>query len=178
MKTLKKQIKTLLFSIALIIGVNSYSQNKPDKIKVYKAWVKLMNGSIEKGVLYLADSTGVSLSDGMTSDNLQYIEAEKIREIRIRKKGSVGKGVWIGALSGATLGAIIGLASGDDQGGWFGFSKEEKAAMNAVGFGVVGAGFGALGGNAKKKIIINGHTNIYLENLKLIKSNSLTRNTK
>jgi len=166
----------MLLSIALIISVNTYSQNKSNKIKVYKAWIKLVDGSKDKGVLYTADSLGVKLTDGITSDNLNTISPEKIQEIRIRRTGSIGKGVWIGALSGAALGTIIGLASGDDEPGWFSFSKEEKATFGAMGFATLGAGFGALGGTAKKKIIINGDLNNYERQFKLIQSYSLNPN--
>jgi len=176
MKKSQKPIKIIILSIVLIICTNSFAQNKSDKIKVYKAWVKLLDGSKAKGVLYAADSSGVKLSDGITSDNLNTLSAEKIKEIRIRKKGRVGKGVWIGALSGATFGAIMGIASGDDEAGWFSFSKEEKAAMNAIGLGTLGAGIGALVATGKKKIIINGDLNNYKIQLGLIQSYSLNPN--
>ena len=49
-------------------------------------------------------------------------------------------------MSGATLGAISGLASGDDNsGGWFSYTKEEKAIGTGVFLGIVGVGVGAGG---------------------------------
>ena len=50
------------------------------------------------------------------------------------------RGGAIGLLVGAGVGAVIGLASGDDPPGtWFGFTAFEKAGIGAVMLGVVGA---------------------------------------
>ena len=53
------------------------------------------------------------------------------------------RGGAIGLLVGAGVGAVIGLASGDDpRGTFFGLTALEKARIGAVVFGVVGAVIG------------------------------------
>ena len=169
-------MKTLItfLGILFVFSVSLNAQNKKGKIKVHKAWVKLMDGTKTKGVLYAADSTGVTISNSIPTNYLNTIGVNDIEEIRIRKKRNVGKGVWIGALSGATLGAISGLASGDDNsGGWFSYTKEEKAIGTGVFLGIVGVGVGALAGTYKKKIVVNGNAATYKNYLGLIQSYAL-----
>jgi len=158
-------MKTLItfLGILLVFSVSLNAQNKKGKIKVHKAWVKLMDGTKVKGVLYAADSSGVKISSDIPTNNLNTISVNEIQEIRIRKKGKVGKGVWIGA----TLGAIIGLASGDDD-GYLG-----SKAATAIYMGVIGAGVGALAGTSKKKIVVNGNAATYKNYLSLIQSYAL-----
>ena len=155
-------MKTLItfLGILLVFSVSLNAQNKKGKIKVHRAWVKLMDGTEVKGVLYAADSSGVKISSDISTNNINTISVNKIQEIRIRKKGKVGKGVLIGA----TLGAIIGLASGDDR-----YSK----ADGAIVWGVIGAGVGALAGTSKKKIVVNGNAATYNNYLSLIQSYAL-----
>ncbi len=52
------------------------------------------------------------------------------------------RGGAIGLLVGAGVGAVIGLASGDDTPCWIACTASEKAAIGAVMFGVVGAVIG------------------------------------
>jgi hypothetical protein len=56
------------------------------------------------------------------------------------------RGHWLeGAGIGFVAGALIGLASGDDRPNqWFGYSAGEKALGGGLGFGLIGAGVGAL----------------------------------
>ncbi|TFH64763.1 MAG: hypothetical protein E4G90_07440 [Gemmatimonadales bacterium] len=56
------------------------------------------------------------------------------------------KGHWLeGAGIGFLIGAAIGLASGDDPSNqWFAYSAGEKALAGGLGFGLIGAGVGAL----------------------------------
>jgi len=179
MKTLKKQMKTVLLSIALIIGANAYAQNKSNKIKDYKIWVILTNGTQFRSVLYSADKEGIVIKKKSSTDSLDLatINAENISSIKFRRKNSIGRGALIGGLSGVAVGAIAGFASGDDEAGWFAFSAEEKAAAGAAVLGTLGAGLGALVGTSKKKITINGDIKNYERQLELIQSYSLRRNT-
>jgi hypothetical protein len=67
---------------------------------------------------------------------------------RGRRSHSTLKGAGTGMVIGATLGALIGLASGDDRGNCFVcFRAQDKAGMGALVLGtlggLVGAGAGA-----------------------------------
>jgi hypothetical protein len=70
-------------------------------------------------------------------------------------RSNFGRGLAIGALSGTVLGALAGLASGDDPpcgDAWFcwRWSAGDKAEMGAVGFGVLGAVVGGIAGAATR----------------------------
>ncbi len=52
------------------------------------------------------------------------------------------RGGAIGLLVGAGVGAVIGLASGDDTPCWIACTASEKAAIGALGLGIVGAVIG------------------------------------
>jgi hypothetical protein len=56
------------------------------------------------------------------------------------------RGHWLeGAGIGFLFGAVVGLASGDDSSDqWFAYSAGEKALAGGFGFGLIGAGVGAL----------------------------------
>ncbi len=56
------------------------------------------------------------------------------------------KGHWLaGAGIGFLFGVVTGAASGDDPSDqWFAYSAGEKAMMGGLGFGLIGAGVGAL----------------------------------
>ncbi len=96
------------------------------------------------------------------------VEAGNISLIKLRRKGAVGKGAGIGFLSGVAVGAIIGLADGDE----FLFPKEAKAGIAGAFIGVIGTGVGAIVGTGKKKIPIDGNIEAYITHL-----NSLTNYT-
>lgn len=84
----------LMVLVFLFIVPGLHSQNKKEKIKVYKVWVTKMNGSKEKGFFYAADEQGITISKSKTPDesNLLMVEAGNISLIKLRRKGAVGKG--------------------------------------------------------------------------------------
>jgi hypothetical protein len=59
-------------------------------------------------------------------------------DVSIRQETKIRKSAGVGFLIGAGSGVLIGLASGDDEPGWFSFTAEEKAAMIGVGLGLTG----------------------------------------
>jgi hypothetical protein len=154
--------------VLLLVAPNICAQDKTKKIKVYKIWVTKMDGSKVKGFFYAADEQGITISKSKVQDesNLLMVEAANISLIKIRRKGAVGKGAGIGFLSGAAFGAIMGYAAGDDEFGWFSLTKEDKASVGAISFGVVGTGVGALWGTGKMKIPIDGNAETYITQLK------------
>ena len=169
---MRKISKTLtILMVLLLVAPNICAQNKTKKIKVYKVWVTKMDGSKVRGFFYAADAQGVTISNSKTPDesNLLLVEAENIRLIKMRRKGAVGKGAGIGFLSGAAFGGIIGYAGGDDEPGLLSATKETKAGVGAIVFGLVGTGVGAIVGTGKKKIHIDGNIETYR-----IQLNSLT----
>ncbi|MGB5359417.1 MAG: hypothetical protein WBN27_05685, partial [Eudoraea sp.] len=141
-------------------------------------WVSLTDSSKVKGVLYSADENAIKIAKNYSMDvsNLTSINYQNLDILRIRRKGKVGKGAWIGALSGVGAGMLIGLIDGDDEPGLFSMTMEEKALLGGILLGVVGTGIGALIATKKEKIVINGDIENYEKMLKTIQSYSFTPN--
>jgi hypothetical protein len=82
-----------------------------------------------------------------------------------KRKGSVGRGLLIGFVSGAILGGLIGLASGNDEEefSWDDFpyyfeprTAGEKAVSTGAALGILGGIIGGVvGALAKKSFTIN-----------------------
>ena len=169
------------FLFFFIAGVQA--QGTKNKIKVHKVWITLIDGSkLIKGNLYSANKDAVKIIANSSFDitNLISVKAQDIDVLKIRRKGKVGKGVWIGALTGFAVGGIIGFASGDDDPDqWLWSStKEEKALGDGILLSLVGAGVGPLIASRKDKINIHGAIEKYQSQLETIRSYSLMRNVK
>src|SRR5210317_849261 len=100
---------TFRILLLLLLSLIPYSVNA-QKIKAYKARVTLIDESKVKGVLYTANEEGLVIMDVNLVDSVSFLDSRNIKILKVRKKGSIGRGAWIGALSGAALGAIIGFA--------------------------------------------------------------------
>lgn len=174
MKTIKQHFKarivTLLGILLMVCPLVMNAQTKSKKVKSYNVWIKMIDHSKEKGILYAADETYIKIAKNRTSDdsNVKTIDPQTIDVIKIRRKGKVGNGALIGGLSGIGLSAIIGVSS--DEGF---FSKEESAAIAGILFVPLGTGIGALTGSKSEMIEINGNLNNYLNWLKLLQSYAL-----
>jgi small nuclear ribonucleoprotein (snRNP)-like protein len=163
-------MRPILLFLALLMSI-SYglnAQNNSKKIQIHKVWVKTVDGSKTKGVLYSADEQSIKISknNSFSNSNLIVIDREKIDVIKIRRKGKIGKSVWIGAASGAGFGAVIGMAANNDE--W----KGVAATAFGLLFGLIGTGVGAVVGSSKQKIQINGNSEVYISNLSFLQSTS------
>lgn len=166
---MKTSLRFLAFLMLFSYGLNA--QNNSKTIQIYKVWVKEMDGSRTKGVLYSADEQSIKISknNSFSSSNLIVIDDEKIDVIKIRRKGKIGKGAWIGAASGAGIGIALGLGSDSGE------LKSVIAIAEGLFLGIVGTGIGAAVGSIKKNIQINGNSVLYIENLPYLQSASLAR---
>lgn len=157
----------LAFLMSFSYGLNA--QNNSKTIQIYKVWVNSMDGSKTKGLLYSADEQSIKISknNSLSNSNLIVIDSEKIDVIKIRRKGKIGKGAKIGAVSGAGFGVAIGMATDSGE------VKSVVATVSGLFFGIIGTGVGAAVGSIKKKIEINGNSELYLNNLSFLQSTSL-----
>lgn len=174
-------IKCVVIFLCLLF-FNSFflpAQNNYPKVKIFKTWVQL-NGEPYKsiGVLYQLKDSSILISNSVLesdyySNNFQVTEfkIENIEKISLRRKGGIGKGVWIGALSGTVLGVIIGGAS---QGG--GYDSYGMGLAGGVAGCFVGAGLGALFGTIKLSIPIDGQLDNYYKNNKKLSRRSIKKN--
>jgi len=166
-------ILVMSFSVICFTQTTSLAQQSTIKPSIYKAWTSNIDRKLV-GALYEVTDTGLKISNSMDFDNyatgdFQYVDiyARDIETIKLRKKGKIGRGILIGALSGFATGALIGLISGDDdcesEVGLasafchiFATTAEQKAISNGVFLGVTGGLIGAVVGSIKIKIPING----------------------
>ncbi|MFN8305125.1 MAG: hypothetical protein U0U46_21760, partial [Saprospiraceae bacterium] len=75
---------------------------------------------------------------------------------------------------GAGSGLVLGYASGDDDEGFFSFTKEEKTLYGAIFSGLSGMVIGFLAGLKKKVILLEGSKEKYRRMRLLITRYSLT----
>jgi hypothetical protein len=161
--------KLLMLIVATMTFHISKAQDTPyRKTVAFKVRINTnADAPITKGYLYSIYDTSVYISEkpvffkGYTSDQqgLRKISYNDISKITLRRKGSTGRGMWIGALSGAGIGVIGGLASGDDRSNsnsWCipCFSAGEKAAVFGILSGLAGFGVGTVVGSVAKKTFI------------------------
>ena len=73
-------------------------------------------------------------------------------DVSIRRERKVLRSMGVGLLIGAGSGALLGLASGDDDPRqWFAFSAEEKAVIAGIGLGLTGGLVGLVTGLLRKR---------------------------
>lgn len=72
------------------------------------------------------------------------IPMDQVRDLRVLRgsRNQALQGLGFGAVCGAAVGGLMGLADGDDESGFIQFSAGEKAAMGAVAFGLIGGAAG------------------------------------
>ena len=107
-----------------ILGFSShYLQGQTEvehKKGQYRIWISKMDKSKKvKGFLFEAGDSLLTIMDYSVVGGSRSVEIENINKIKLRKKSKPGRGLLTGALVGFSIGAIIGLASGDDPGGGF-----------------------------------------------------------
>jgi hypothetical protein len=149
------------------------------RFKIYKTWITLYSVSRDygtgtlrlkdytpnelEGVLYEINDSSISVSNSLLREDystgkfkISKINFNNIDVVKTRMKNNVVRVALFGALTGFVAGGLAGLISGDDPPGFLSFTAGEKALLYGLGFGVGGAGIGALEGLVKIKIPING----------------------
>ena len=103
----------LLPCILALLAYSASAQDRPKKMRTYNVTIiTATNPGKIHGLLYqVSDSSIVVIDD----DQRISVPAKSIQSLKIKRKGAVGRGAAVGALTGFGLGAIIGLASGDDE---------------------------------------------------------------
>ncbi len=183
---MKTKLATLV-SIFLLFSIGLYAQKSKSQNKVYKVWVsKVDNSKMSKGILYEVNDESLTIIDRNSIEI--SVDASNIGLIKIRKKGKIGNGVLIGALTGFATGGIIGLVSGDEpdktvDGGWLfgtytvkGEQASDKALLYGVSLAFVGGGAGAILASKKNIISINGDINNNKNILDILKSYTMSIN--
>ena len=161
---MNRYIKVLLISFCLLWGFQGNGQ----KNKTYQAWAILTSGEKVSGALTAASQDGLILLDWYSRDTVASLRGEDIKVLKFRRKGAIGRGAWIGAVSGAAVGVIIGFVDGDDEPeGWWDFtlSAEQKAFGAGIGLAIPGTFVGMIIGSLPKRFVIKGDRETYLSQL-------------
>ncbi|MFG6686301.1 hypothetical protein ACGK9U_06955 [Mariniflexile sp. HNIBRBA6329] len=138
MKTYKEQIKTLTLSLIIMLSINFYAQESAIVKKAFLRVYNLEGNKIGKGHVVFINDSLLRLKVGSKQENISFQEIGSIKT-----KRSPGNNVLIGSVSGATLGAIMGISSADPDALFFSYTAGE----GAVAFGGIGAlGGGVIGG--------------------------------
>jgi hypothetical protein len=141
-----------LFSVLIAMSVPTYSQ--PTARKAYTAFIYTSNTHKVKGILYDVQDSTVILVVNYTYVNISY---QSIVGIDIRKKGSPGRGVAIGAVTGGFTTLIVVLLGTSSTDSYLSniFSGPDWAIATAMGT-ITGAIIGGIAGTALKKYIFIG----------------------
>lgn len=172
---------------ALLLNYFAAAQDSlPEKHFVFRARVKTYDGQVKAGYLQAVTDSIISLSDKKSL--LRFYMADEhaasnfnvtsLDQVQLQRKGSVGRGIWGGALIGFATGFIAGLVQGDDAnrtveipnifGGGYttyvikGTTASQKGMMlgtaGILGGTIIGAIIGAVSHN---KFIIHGKKENY-----------------
>jgi len=109
---------------ALLLNQLTVAQDSlPQKHVVFRAKVKTYDGHVKTGCLQAIADSIISLSDkksllrfyrdddhGSSSFNVASLD-----RVQLHRKGSVGRGIWGGALIGFATGFIAGIVQGNDE---------------------------------------------------------------
>jgi len=166
MNTQSARIILIICTCVLSPYAKSYGQAGSKKAKVYMASISTTAQEKRiKGVLEEVRDSSVIV---FTSNERIRIPASSIQEIKIKRKGAIGRGALAGGLTGLGLGLIIGLASGDDKcdpNAWciMPMTAEEKGLAAGTVLGISGAVLGIIIGSVSKaeKIAINGDQKVF-----------------
>jgi len=182
MNTLPTRTILIICIYILASYASSYGQSNK-KLKVYTANISTLQGERIKGVL---DEVRDSSLFVLTANQRTKIPASAIQDIKIKRKGAVGRGALLGGLTGFGLGAILGLADGDEEcppGPWTctsTLSAEGKALGMGIVFGVGGAVTGLIVGSLSRRqlVTINGDQGSFKGNLETMKKYAIQSNLK
>lgn len=174
----------LLFTVSATIASDSIPKKKYYKVQVTNASNAIFNG-------YLKDISNDHLvytnkqeQFGATPTSTdKFILSNELISVKVKKKGSVGRGALYGGLIGFATGALMGFIEGDDKiapytgdplgdifigiGNAFAMTAGEKAMTYGLAAGGGGAIAGVIiGAVARKKFIIGGNRNNF-ESMKI-----------
>lgn len=107
-----------------LIAKYSTSQDTmmPQKLIAFRARVKTYDGQVKAGYLQAVTDSIISLSnarsvlrfDGAGEDAASNFKVASLDRVQLHRKGSVGRGIWGGALIGFATGFIGGIVQGND----------------------------------------------------------------
>ena len=132
-------MKKLIFAITLILSFTMYAQDVFKKDSYFVRVYDLHGKKIGKGRISSITDTILHLS---RNEEPLKIPVSSIGSIKTDR--SAGHNVLIGAVTGATAMAVVGVASSDRDPRWIEWSAGEGAAAGAILGGLGGAAVGGV----------------------------------
>ena len=173
-----KSLGILFFILPLSIST-IHSQEQPDKLVAYKAWVTTLNGSQLEGVLFYANEDVVTITDGFKASKkkeLITIPYHDLGVIKLQRRGVKTKGAVIGGLIGVGLALLLTKDVSDSSSWLFGDIAREAIVLGyVVGFAVEGAVIGAKLSDKNTQLYFNGNEYAYKNQLNRLKEFCLVR---
>ena len=155
------------------------------RVKLYKTWIGQYSTPHKmKGVLYDLSDSAIRVSNSLHlrdypagNYTVSNVSIKGIEEVKIRKKGNVGKGFMIGTAAGLLVGGIFGYKAyiNHDPSGINILSAGGEALFVTGLFGVLGAGIGGTIGSFKISIPINLSQENYNQHKSYLKKYSLKK---
>ncbi|HMH31882.1 MAG TPA: hypothetical protein VK543_02570 [Puia sp.] len=175
LNSLTKAISNLsLFLLLILPGIVGKTQDSVVFKKiVYKLKITDQKGQVYKGFLARINDSAVFMNTepilvqfkGVDQTYSRTFHYEDLGILRLQRKSSIGRGVWMGAIGGFLIGAIVAAVEGaDPETDWFRLSLGDKI----VGYGGLGAASGCIVGGiigalAHKRFVIHGSREKFLE---------------
>lgn len=158
--------------IILCIGLLSLMQSPGfGKQKTYKAIITAMDNSKTTGIIQeVLDSAILLIMD----NQVIKFRAKEIKSIIVKCSNCMGKNILIGGLTGAAIGVVAGLISGDNGTGMQYMSAGENAAVYGATLGIIGGIGGAIVSMAEVKYKINGDQEAFQTNILKMKKYELS----
>jgi small nuclear ribonucleoprotein (snRNP)-like protein len=156
---------TAIQSLAVLQSIRKQIENtllKNDSVTYsqQETIVSTKDGKEYEGNLDMFSKTNLYLSEveALQSEkdlNMNVsIPVNEVNTIILIGSSNVLYSTAVGVLAGGTFGAIIGFASGDEEGGFVNFQKEEKAFGLGVTFGLIGGTVGFMIGESEDDVVI------------------------
>jgi len=152
-----KFMKYLIITFVLIISTNTFAQKNGKHKKNKNVFIRIYDlegKKINKGKIKFITETSIELE--LKGETIE-VPLSKIGKIKTKRSG--GNNIAKGALIGGGSLAVLGLLSGDDEGGFISFSATDKASLGLIGGGFFGAIYGGISILFKKskRFIIDGN---------------------
>ncbi|HYJ39111.1 MAG TPA: hypothetical protein VEV87_10860 [Chitinophagaceae bacterium] len=174
-----------LFITLTIVAITGFAQagriskNMTLKLRVVDSIERIQYGYLaavaDSGIIML--KSPVVFDQTLANSHLNTIAYHELKEVTIKRKGSVGRGIWMGSVAGFAVGAVIGAKNYVPCNGEYCLDPGRGGQAIGVGFlGAIGGGIvgGIIGSVAKKTFIIGGKR----ENYKRMKESILDRTYK
>ena len=134
-----------IIAVVLSLAMSSAAKEKKQGAELL---VQKKDGHVIKAELLAVKGRDLILMD-FSSFSEMRVGIDDVRSIKIVKKSKLFQGLGLGLLAGGAGGAGIGLLSGDDEGGWFALTAEEKALAGGIFLGALGMALGGIYGVIK-----------------------------